>query len=103
MLIQHLLFRHQLSLSNDFCSIILLKQIGSTLLNYENQGGQRLILSEEYISLIYSARFTESGRAEADFVGGIQFFYLLSKLTESGRVEAILLEEYRYLIYSTRL
>ena len=60
-------------------------------------------MSEEYISLIYSARFTESGRAEADFVGGIQFFYLLSKLTESGRVEAILLEEYRYLIYSTRL
>ena len=39
--------------------------------NYENQGGQRLILSEEYKSLVYSTQLTESGRAEADFVGGI--------------------------------
>ena len=50
---------------------ILLKPIGSTLLNYENQEGQRLILSEEYKTSIYFAKFTESGRAEADFVGGI--------------------------------
>ena len=76
-----------------FLSIRNIK-INYPLLNYGNQGGRRLILSEKYQSKIYSGKIWKSRRAATDFVGGISNFNstLLNYGNQGGR-RLILSEE----------
>ena len=48
-------------------------------------GGHRLILSDEYQSLVFSNKLEESGRAEADFFG-ISIFNLLHWILHFGKL-----------------
>ena len=69
--------------------MILAEEYQSIIYYYENQGGQRLILAEEYQSIIraekyqsiiYYFRLCKSGRAEAYFGGGMSIYNLLFQI-----------------------
>ena len=68
-----------LSIPSSFYICTLLSII-YTIKDYQNQGEQRLIFAEENQSIIYYFIKWKSGRAKADFVGGISIYYLLFQI-----------------------